>query len=652
VPGVEALIDAVLVLDHGRTFRLTPLADGFRLEGGIDGESGWFRYWPLEPSVGAISTTDGNVVERVWVRGCRPGRVAWPASTAPSGSDMDFELHLRWPAACAARIDDAGEAIRYEVRLSDADPARWAPVPGAAAFVALAADGALTRIVAEASRVALTWHPVLVRAGGYVAHLQAGRLLSLVREAWLEPTEDDVPLAALESAHGNAWLERWADDSLASLTVEDVAAGEAIEVPGDAPAVDELNLWQRWPAAVQATCWQVAGRTVVAVRFGAAGPERWARLGEDDVWAGSSSDGELRTLVLGDVEEPPARLDRPGFFRDSGATFLGDDILATAGSIRFEIYGLAGAVGTPVGFGSTHGVPSTFAITFGDADSGGPWLTVSSARGAGRRSARRDALSRLAADDAEVSDDHAEWEAIEIPVDGDPAAFDLSRLGDGWVAVGRVARTTITIVSHGYPPDEVALEVVRDLAPHVEQGRAQFGAPAQNPSEEDSAASERARAAAALGALDDLLDAIDRNAGAPAIGSVFTERVVETWGGRDRYERLLWLHTMLRPVSGWSGGAPTLGEDGFVTMCISLRHGVPGIGGGAVSMSVNPTRGAPKPEPPPDPAAIRRGEGHEIAFRIVEEGGGWRIDTDLLRILVERLGSLEEVVRPLSEQVG
>jgi hypothetical protein len=46
VPGVEALIDAVLVLDHGRPFQLTPLADGFRLEGGIDGEPGWFRHWP------------------------------------------------------------------------------------------------------------------------------------------------------------------------------------------------------------------------------------------------------------------------------------------------------------------------------------------------------------------------------------------------------------------------------------------------------------------------------------------------------------------------------------------------------------------------------------------------------------------------------
>jgi hypothetical protein len=648
VPGVEALIDAVLVLDHGRTFRLTPLADGFRLEGGIDGESGWFRYWPLEPSVGAISTTDGNVVERVWARGCRPGRVEWPASTDVWEPDVDPELRLRWPVACAARIDDVGEAIRYELRLSDADPASWAPIPGAAAFVALAADGGLTRIVAEAPRVALTWHPVLVRAGGYLAYLQAGRLLSLEREAWLEPDEDEAPVEALESAHGNAWLGRSADDSLASLTVEDVAAGEAIEVPEGGPRVDELNLWQRWPAAVHATRWQIAGRTVVAVRFGAAPPERWARLGEDEVWAGSSSDGELRMLVLGDVEEPPARLDRPGFFRDGGATSLGGDILATAWSIRFEIYGLAGEVGTPVGFGSTHGVPSTFAISFGDPDSGGPWLTVGSARGAGRRSARWDALSRLAADSVEVSEDDAEWEAVEIPVDGVPAAFDLSRLGDGWVAVGRVARTTITVVSHAYTLEDVALEVVRDLTPHVEHQRAQFGAPAQA----GAAASKRARAAPALGVLDDLLDGIQRNAGAPAIGSVFTEAVVETWGGRDRYERLLWLHTMLRPVSGWSGGAPTVGEDGSVTMCISLRHGVPGLGGGAVSMSVNPTRGAHEPEPPPDPAAIRRGEGHEIAFRIVEEGGGWRIDTDLLRILIDRLGSLEEVVRPLSEQVG
>jgi hypothetical protein len=528
VPGVEALIDAVLVLEHGRTFRLTPLADGFRLEGGIDGESGWFRYWPLEPSVGGISTTDGNVVERVWVRGCRPGRVEWPVSAEVSVHDVDRALHLRWPAACAARIDDAGETVRYEVRLSAADPARWAPVPGAAAFVALAADGALTRIVGEAPHVQLTWHPVLVRAGGYVACLQAGRLLSVEREAWLGPAEGEAPLEALESAHGNARLGRSPDDSFASLTVEDVAAGQAIEIPGDVPEADELNLWQRWPAAVHATCWRSSGRTVVAVRFGDGQPERWARLGEDQVWVGSSSDGELRMLVLGDVEEPSARFDHPGVLRDHGATLPGDDILAIAGSIRFEIYGLAGAVGDPTGFGSRYGVPSSLVITYGDAESAEPSLTVVSARGGTRQSARWGALSHVAVDDAHVPE--GDGETVEIQVDGRPVAFDLSRYGDPWVAVGRVAGSTVTIVSHGYPLEEVALEVVRDLTPHVEHRRALFGVPAQRPSEDDSAASERARASAALGALDDLLDAIERNAGAPAIGSVFTDRVVATWG--------------------------------------------------------------------------------------------------------------------------
>jgi hypothetical protein len=84
---------------------------------------------------------------------------------------------------------------------------------------------------------------------------------------------------------------------------------------------------------------------------------------------------------------------------------------------------------------------------------------------------------------------------------------------------------------------------------------------------------------------------------------------------------------MLRPISGWSGGPPTHGDDGSVMMCISLRHAVP-------------------------ETVIRRGQGHEVAFRIVEEGGGWRIDTDLLRSLIDGLGTLEEVVRPLAEQVG
>ena len=36
---------------------------------------------------------------------------------------------------------------------------------------------------------------------------------------------------------------------------------------------------------------------------------------------------------------------------------------------------------------------------------------------------------------------------------------------------------------------------------------------------------------------------------------------------------------------------------------------------------------------------------------MVEEDGEWRVDTDLLRILIDRLGPLEDLVRPLSQQV-
>jgi hypothetical protein len=77
---------------------------------------------------------------------------------------------------------------------------------------------------------------------------------------------------------------------------------------------------------------------------------------------------------------------------------------------------------------------------------------------------------------------------------------------------------------------------------------------------------------------------------------------------------------------------------------------VPTVSGSRAGSTAS--RAGSEPELPPDPAAIRRGEGHKIAFRIVEEGGGWRIDTDLLRLLIDRLGTLEEVVRPLCEQVG
>jgi len=161
------------------------------------------------------------------------------------------------------------------------------------------------------------------------------------------------------------------------------------------------------------------------------------------------------------------------------------------------------------------------------------------------------------------------------------------------------------------------------------------------------------RLCAAALVLDGLMNALDRTAGAPPIGSAFTERVVTSWGGRDRYERLLGLHTMLRQICGRSGGRPEMHDDGSITMCLSLRHAIPSDGSGTISHAFAVYRdGKAAPAPPPDPAAARRGEGHEVDLRLVEENGAWRVDTDLLQILIDRLGSLEEVVRPLSEQTG
>lgn len=53
----------------------------------------------------------------------------------------------------------------------------------------------------------------------------------------------------------------------------------------------------------------------------------------------------------------------------------------------------------------------------------------------------------------------------------------------------------------------------------------------------------------------------------------------------------------------------------------------------------------------PDRDAIIRGEEHDLDLRIVNHDGSWLVDTDLLAILIDRLGSLAEVVLPISDQM-
>jgi hypothetical protein len=57
--------------------------------------------------------------------------------------------------------------------------------------------------------------------------------------------------------------------------------------------------------------------------------------------------------------------------------------------------------------------------------------------------------------------------------------------------------------------------------------------------------------------------------------------------------------------------------------------------------------GGDEPEPEPERDAIRRGESHTITLALVAEGEELRIDTDLLAVLIDRLGTFEEVARPM-----
>jgi hypothetical protein len=469
-----------------------------------------------------------------------------------------------------------------------------------------------------------------------VATLQGDRHLHVEYLSWSPRDRGE----SLESAHGTAWLGRSGDDSLTSITTG-AGEGSPVDIP-DAPRADLVSLWQRWPVAVRASWWRDGGRTRAQIRFGEEPPEQWARLGGAEVWAGSSAAGELRAILLGDVEVPPARFESTAHM--GGAR--GEGTLELARSMRFDLYGLAGAVGVPDGFGSTYGIPSSLAITFGDRDAGDPWITVASTRD-DHRIARWNALDRIGVDDVETAS-AAPWAVRDFAVDVTPARFDVFEVDERWVAVGRVGATTIWMAADRFPPTEVALERVDDLGPHVELRKARFAAAGWRPHSLDG---PRLTAA---NVVHGLLEALDRNAGAPPIASAFTDRVAAAWGGRDRYERLLGLHTMLRPVCGHGGGgSPVAHDDGSIAVRISMQHAVPSDGSGTVSATFAVYAGeSPEPASPPDPAAVRRGEQHEVELRLVQEDGAWRVDTDLLQILIDRLGSLEEVVRPLSEQLG
>jgi hypothetical protein len=103
---------------------------------------------------------------------------------------------------------------------------------------------------------------------------------------------------------------------------------------------------------------------------------------------------------------------------------------------------------------------------------------------------------------------------------------------------------------------------------------------------------------------------------------------------------------MLRPITGYSASQDSSRrrDDGSVGVMFSVEHAA------GVDSEWTSFGGEGADDLEPDPASIRAGAPHTLTLRLVREDGAWLIDTDLLALLEDRLGTVDELVRPLSEQ--
>jgi hypothetical protein len=662
----EPLVDVELVFSPGLEYRVQGYADGFELRGWVDGESGQFRHWPL--GVGWVQTTGDNEVRDVTSHACVAGVVEMPVSERIESASVS--ARMRWPEPVSARMQRDGAVTRYEMAFASEPPVRWLRLASAAAWVGLSAQGELSRVACTAAVPERERVPLRLPSDRFAVSLLGSWLLQveLEPEGWGDGGGRSAGRSGHhESARGNAWLSVGHDGVFEQLDVRKVEEGDAVAFDPKAPEADGVEGWQDWPVDVRATVWRAGEQALVGVRFGSGEAEEWRRLGAD-VLVGSTASQEIVALVLEDVEQSPGGAG-PEDFDDDLDTEPGElpghgRLVEQAESLRFVVYGLAGELGAPGGFSSGRGgVGSSLKVTFGDEE-GDRWLTVTSSREADLDLARLrmasdlvprgegpygDSTEALEAFLAQQQERHrqvrrevlsASWGQVTIPVDGTGVEFGTIRHGDRWTALSRVGHTTITIVAQGREPDEVELVTITDLAPHVDYARRQHrerierhsaeqGLPWPTPQPRISHA-DRARRSAVRAVVAGLMDGLHRNAGAPELGEPFTPRVVDAWGGRDRYQQLLSLHTMLRPISGHgtSSDYPKFNDDGTAEMRVSINHAAPDGESGRSSFTLtgSATIGGddepqpePEPEPEPDVTAIRRGEQHHITFHHVED---------------------------------
>jgi hypothetical protein len=681
----ETLVQVVLVFAGGRSWSVQAYADGFELRAWEDGESGQFRHWPL--GRGWIGTTADNEIREIGARACAPGPVPVPEGARPLQGEV--EARLGWPAEVVGRMERRGDELIYEVQAAPEAPDAWFAI-GEAAWLGVSPGASLSRIVARAGAPARERVELRVPGDRYAAALSAGRFLQVEREpsgvaeGWPANSEVYGRHGVYEAARGNASLSVGRDGALANLRVYDVVGGEGVGLDLDAPlAADGVHGWQEWPADVRASSWRDGDDVWVSVRFGATPAETWRRT--EHVWVGTQTSGEIAAIVFrAEDSGPPFRREA----EDEDAAFGELPPLRRTveefDALPFTVYGLAGEIGAPGGFGSGFAnVISSLDVTFG-APEGNRWLTVTSSREADLDLVRLNVVSDLIPPDDDGPEEGSraameEWFALEreraeriereifenpwlpvaIPVDGEAVEWWSTRHGDRWAAITRVGVTTIALVGQGYEPGEVVLERITDLEPHAEharrQARERLAPMLAQPARPERSPEERARRASVRRVVAGLTDAMHNNAGSPELGDLFTPRVVDAWGGRRRYRDLLWLHTMLRPVtgSGTTGDSPRFNADGSADMWVSIQHAaVQGDRGSTAVVRLATAGGTPEPEPEPDRAAIDRGEPHRLALRLVPDGDGWLIDTDLLAVLIDRIGPIDHVVQPFSRQGG
>ena len=690
--ALETPIEVELVLQLGIEYDVEILADGFTLSGWGEG-GGNLRGWPLS-DVGALTTTDGNVVRLLGSSGCISGVVERPPADRAESVTGDVAVRLRWPCAATARVDRHQGRVRYGVDIGlDADPVRWLRLGAADAWVGVSVDGHLCAVIVEGRLPERVRVPLHLRAGGWSAALYAGSSFSAS-----EPDDDDIedddggevldheedvsePHTVHRSDQGNASLSVAGGES-PWLSVHDCRPGDPVAPDPAARRVDAVDGWQTWPADVRARSWVDDGRTWVVVRFGDSAVDETVRLGAD-TWVGSSMAGEIGVIIFGAVRDVPADdSDLDDFDDDPTAMRHLDTLLGPVEALGFDVYGIAGELGAPSGLGTTDGRPESLPIVYGTVEER-RWATVTSAR-RGSSNARREVAAALVpppdirpgASPEELHalavGEHArhrqvldeilgrEWQPATVTVAGEPHVFEAVRHGEGWGGLARIGGTTVTVVAQGREAAELRLERIADLAPYVDYARRRLREEMERrmPPEARRLFAERLampqaekeRRSAVRRVVARLMGALQRDAGPRRLGSLFTSRVVDSWGGRDRYEELLGLHTELRPVGGYStrGDDPAFADDGSARFRVDLSHPLPSSEDAVAFMVFQSVdAGGDEPEPEPDRDAIRRGESHTITLTLVAEGEEWRIDTDLLAVLIDRLGTFEEVARPM-----